>query len=97
MKDRPVRFGPAEGAWWMPTCQKVAEQATEYLEKAMPRRERLAVWAHLRLCPNCRAFVRQLLGTVALARRAAAVATPPAQDEDRLVALMKAARRPEAG
>ena len=75
MEDRPVRFGPAEGAWWMPTCQKVAEQATEYLEKAMPRRERLAVWAHPRLCPNCRAFFRQLLGTVALARRAAAVAS----------------------
>lgn len=97
MEDRPVRFGPAKGAWWMPTCQKVAEQATEYLEKAMPRRERLAVWAHLRICPNCRAFFRQLLGTVTLARRAAAVATPPAHDEDRLVALMKAARRPEAG
>jgi predicted anti-sigma-YlaC factor YlaD len=80
----------------MPTCQKVAEQATEYLEKAMPRRERLAVWAHLRICPNCRAFFRQLLGTVALARRAAATAAPT-HDEDRVVALMKAARRPEAG
>ena len=60
----------------MPTCREVAEQATEYLEKAMPRQQRLGVWAHLRLCPNCRAFLRQLMQTIALARRAA-VRPPP--------------------
>ena len=79
----------------MPTCQEVAENATEYLEKAMPRRERLGVWAHLRVCPNCRAYLRQLLGTIALTRRAGtAAAAPP--DEDRLVAMMKAARARKA-
>ena len=80
----------------MPTCREVAEQATEYLEKAMPRQQRLGVWAHLRLCPNCRAFLRQLMQTIALARRAAGPAAadagpPPAPEEDRLVATMKAA------
>jgi predicted anti-sigma-YlaC factor YlaD len=81
----------------MPTCREVAEQATEYLEKAMPRQQRLGVWAHLRFCPSCRAFVRQLVQTIALARRAAAGTAadarlpPPAPEEDRLVALMKAA------
>ena len=79
----------------MPTCQEVAENATEYLEKAMPRRERLGVWAHLRVCPNCRAYLRQLLGTIALTRRAAAPPPPP-HEEDRLVAMMKAARTPRA-
>jgi predicted anti-sigma-YlaC factor YlaD len=81
----------------MPTCKEVAEQATEYLEKAMPRRERLGVWAHLRVCPNCRAYLRQLVGTIALTRRAGAgVPPPPPHEEDRLVAVMKAARAPKA-
>ena len=79
----------------MPTCQEVAEHATEYLEKAMPRRQRFAVWSHLRVCANCRAYLRQLLGAVALARRAGSAAEPPPrEEEDRLVAMMKAARDP---
>jgi predicted anti-sigma-YlaC factor YlaD len=78
----------------MPTCQEVAERATEYLERTMPRRERFGVWSHLRICPNCRAYLRQLMSTIALTRRAGASASPPPspQDEDRLVAMMKAAR-----
>lgn len=84
----------------MPTCQEVAENATEYLEKAMPRRERLGVWAHLRICPNCRNYLRQLMATMALTRRAGAEAPPPPpEEEDRLVAVMKtaaAARKPGA-
>ena len=82
----------------MPTCREVAEHATEYLERAMPRRERFAVWTHLRICPNCRNYLRQLMRTVSLTRRAGASdPPPPPQEEDRLVAMMKAARtsRPE--
>lgn len=75
----------------MPTCQEVAEQATEYLEKAMPSRERLWVWAHLRVCPNCRTYLRQFTDAVALARRAGAGA-PSRDEEDRLVAAMRDAR-----
>ena len=84
----------------MPTCQEVAENATEYIEKAMPRRERLGVWAHLRICPNCRDYLRQLMATMALTRRAGASGEPPPPgEEDRLVAMMKAAaaRQPGAG
>jgi len=72
----------------MPTCQEVAEQATEYLEKAMPRRERLGVWAHLRVCPNCRTYLRQFTDTIALARSAAA-GVPARDEEDRLAAAMR--------
>lgn len=76
----------------MPTCHEVAERATEYLERAMPKRERFGVWAHLRVCPNCRAYLRQLVRTVALTRRAGTSAgPPPREEEDRLVAMMKAA------
>lgn len=84
----------------MPTCQEVAENATEYLERAMPRRQRLGVWAHLRICPNCRNYLRQFMATMALARRAGAEAPPPPrEEEDRLVAMMTAAaaRKPESG
>ena len=78
---RPLRAGAREG--WMPTCQEVAEQATEYLDRAMPRRQRLGVWAHLRFCPNCRAYLRQLLRTIALARRAGAAAARAAAPRTR--------------
>ena len=82
----------------MPPCQEVAERAPASLKRAMPRRERLGVWTHLRICPNCRAYLRQLLNTVALTRRAGAAATPPPapHEEDRLVAAMKAARARKA-
>ena len=83
----------------MPTCKEVAENATEYLEKAMPRRERLGIWGHLRVCPNCRAYLRQLLNTITLTRRAGAAAAappPPPDEEDRLVAAMQAARARKA-
>ena len=80
----------------MPTCQEVAEKATDYLDRALPHRERFGVWSHLRICPNCRAYLRQLLGTVALARRAAPPAPPlPPSEEDRLVAMLRAARPPK--
>jgi predicted anti-sigma-YlaC factor YlaD len=75
----------------MPTCREVAEQATEYLGKAMRPRGRLGVWAHLRVCPNCRTYPRQYTDTIALARRAGA--GPPARhEEDRLAAAMRDAR-----
>ena len=82
----------------MPTCKEVAENATEFLEKAMPRRERLGIWGHLRVCPNCRAYLRQLLNTITLTRRAgtAPPPPPPPHEEDRLVAMMKAARARKA-
>ena len=55
----------------MPTRREVAENATEHLEKAMPRRHRLGIWARLRACPTCRAYLRQSPNTIALTRRAA--------------------------
>ena len=73
----------------MLTCQHVAEAATDYMEGTTSRGQRLAVWAHLRLCPNCREYLRQLARSIGLARRAAAP-PPPAEVEDALAALFAA-------
>jgi anti-sigma factor RsiW len=73
----------------MLTCHQVAEEATEYMEGAASPARRLAVWAHLRLCPNCREYLRQLSRTIGLARRALAP-PPPAEVEDALAAIFAA-------
>jgi predicted anti-sigma-YlaC factor YlaD len=73
----------------MLTCHQVAEEATEYMEGAGARTRRLRVWAHLRVCPNCREYLRQLSRTIGLARRA--LAPPPAAEvEDELAAIFAA-------
>jgi predicted anti-sigma-YlaC factor YlaD len=73
----------------MLTCREVAALATDYLERTAPRAQRLAVWAHLRLCPNCRVYLRQLVRSIRLTRRAVEEAPPPAV-EDELTALFAA-------
>ncbi len=78
----------------MLTCRAVAAGATDYMERALPAGRRLAVWAHLRICPNCREYLRQLGRTIGLVQRAVAEPPPPEQ-EDALVALFKARGRPE--
>ncbi len=79
----------------MLTCHQVAEGATEYMEGAAPPMRRLGVWAHLRVCRNCREYLRQLSRTIGLARRA--LVPPPAPEvEDGLAAIFAAQGRPGA-
>lgn len=52
----------------MLTCRDVSERATDYMERAMPLRENLAMRLHLGLCGACRAYVGQLRMTVGLLR-----------------------------
>jgi predicted anti-sigma-YlaC factor YlaD len=70
----------------MLTCREVAAAATDYLERSAPRAQRLAVWAHLRLCPNCRVYLRQLVRTIRLTRRSATAEPPPREVEEALAA-----------
>lgn len=77
----------------MLTCQAVAGLASDYLDGAMPAGRRLAVAFHLRLCPNCRAYLETLKRSMGLLRRAAAVPPTGEEEEDRLAALFRA-RRP---
>ena len=79
----------------MLSCHEVAEEATEYMEGAAPVGRRLGVWAHLRICPNCREYLRQLGRTIGLARRAL-VEAPSAEVEDGLAAIFSARGQPGA-
>ena len=74
----------------MLTCQELAERASDHLDGALSFRQRLAVELHLVICPNCRAYMRQLRATLGLARRLGD-AQARAEDETRLLALFDAA------
>src|SRR5215208_4540492 len=70
-----------------PTCQQIAEQASELLDGRLEPGMRLAFDGHLRGCDGCRAFVAQLEATrlalrdALLARfDAVAASAPPAPE-----------------
>ena len=44
----------------MLTCSDVSKLVSESLEQRLPRRKRIAVWAHNVLCRFCFGFARQL-------------------------------------
>ena len=60
----------------MLTCRDVSERATDYMERAMPLRENLAMRIHLGLCGACRNYVGQLRMTAKLLRNRP-LGTPP--------------------
>jgi anti-sigma factor RsiW len=41
-------------------CQEFVELVTDYLEDALPRRERKRMEAHLRDCDGCTAYLQQV-------------------------------------
>jgi len=47
-------------------CQQAVELVTDYLDGALPRRDRRRFERHLRACPNCTAYVEQIRSTIAL-------------------------------
>ncbi|HEX6394519.1 MAG TPA: zf-HC2 domain-containing protein [Acidimicrobiales bacterium] len=51
-------------------CRQAIELLTEYLEEALPARERSRLEAHLRTCDGCRAYLEQLRATIAALGRA---------------------------
>lgn len=48
-------------------CQQAVELVTDYLEGALSRRDRRRFERHLRVCPNCSAYLEQIRATIALA------------------------------
>ena len=51
------------------TCQQVVEIITDYLENALDPGRRLAVEAHLALCPGCQVYLDQMLATIGMLGR----------------------------
>ena len=50
-------------------CRQVVLLLTDYLEDALPARERARLEAHLAACPHCSEFLAQLRDTVAASRQ----------------------------
>jgi anti-sigma factor RsiW len=47
-------------------CQQAVELVTDYLEGALSRRDRRRFEAHLKVCPNCAAYLEQIKMTIRL-------------------------------
>lgn len=64
------------------SCQQVVELVTDYLEEAMSRSERRRFERHLRGCPNCTDYLRQMRATIrATGSLTADDLSPAARDE----------------
>ena len=64
------------------TCREMVELVTEYLEGAMPPRERAIFEAHLSVCPGCTAYFEQMRQTIgALGTLTEDDIAPAARDE----------------
>lgn len=50
-------------------CQQVVELISDYLEGALPARERRRLEAHLAGCPHCSAYLAQMRETLRLTGR----------------------------
>ena len=48
----------------MLTCRELAELVTDYLEGRLSLADRLRFQFHLGTCVNCRAYLKQMKGTV---------------------------------
>ena len=63
-------------------CRELVEVITDYLEDALPQRDRLRFEAHLDECDPCRDYVEQFEQTIALSGRIEPEHLPPGvQDE----------------
>lgn len=63
-------------------CREMVELITDYLEGALPRRERRAFEAHLVGCPHCSEYLAQMRETIALTGRLREEDLTPAMRED---------------
>lgn len=78
----------------MLSCREVTRRASEYVDRELPLRERLAVQFHLLMCVKCRRLVRHVRCLVAsLAQRPQARA--PSPDDAYIEKIV--ARLPTAG
>ena len=63
-------------------CRQAVELVTDYLEGALPARDRARFEAHLAGCPHCTEYLRQMRATIdRLGRVEPESLTPQAQQE----------------
>ena len=72
-------------------CRELVSLVTDYLEDALPPRERERFEAHLAECDACDAYVEQVRATIRLAGRAAALEERP--ETATLLAMFRDFRR----
>jgi anti-sigma factor RsiW len=68
-------------------CRELVELITDYLEDALPQRDRLRFEAHLAECDACRDYVEQFEQTIALSGRVEAEQVPPGLRDELLSAF----------
>jgi anti-sigma factor RsiW len=76
------------------TCQELTEVLTEYLEGAMPLRDRARFEAHLAICPGCVTYLEQMRTTISTVRELR-VAEVEATAPDDLLSTFRAWKRGE--
>ncbi|WP_349572330.1 anti-sigma factor family protein [Azotobacter salinestris] len=72
-------------------CREVSELGSEFIDGRLGLRSRLAVLAHLGLCPHCRRYLKQLRLTSETLQRL------PPEDEPNAPAILEAIRQPPDG
>jgi anti-sigma factor RsiW len=72
-------------------CRELVEVITDYLEDALPQRDRRRFEAHLAECDDCRDYVAQFEQTIALSGRIQPERLPPGLQDD-LVSVFRAWR-----
>ena len=69
------------------TCRELVELVTDYLEGALPARERERFEAHMAACEGCDRYVEQIGAAVELTRRTRAL-----EERPEIAALLEAFR-----
>lgn len=69
-------------------CRQAVELVTDYLEGALPARERARFEAHLRDCPHCTEYLEQIRRTIAAVGRVEPESLEP-EVKTELVALYR--------
>ncbi len=77
----------------MLVCRDVTELVSDYLERALPVRRRLAVRLHLLRCEACSRYIDQMRKTLRLLAHGQ-LGLPPLELEDRLIAAIGQAPPP---
>ncbi len=54
---------------FLPSCQQVAEQASDYIDREAPFLTRLRIGVHLAMCDACPGMIRELKAIIVGLRR----------------------------